>query len=91
VKVYLVNSQQVADLRRFYRKYAKSDRIDARVLARLPIVNPEKLHALQLDGSLGISVKGPYMVVMQKACNLPGRDKCAGKGGPHWLCHSIVV
>ena len=42
-------------------------------------------------GSLGISVKGSYMVVMQKACNLPGRDKCAGKDGPHWLCHSIVV
>jgi transposase len=51
VKVYLVNSQQVADLRRFYRKHAKSDRIDARVLARLPIVNPEKLHALQLIGA----------------------------------------
>jgi len=48
VKVYLVNSQQVADLRRYYRKHAKSDRIDARVLARLPIVSPEKLHPLQL-------------------------------------------
>ena len=51
VKVYLVNSQQVADLRRYYRKHAKSDRIDARVLARLPIVSPEKLHALQLIGA----------------------------------------
>ena len=48
VQVYLVNSQQVADLRRYYRKHAKSDRIDARVLARLPIVSPEKLHPLQL-------------------------------------------
>jgi transposase len=48
VSVYLVNSQQVADLRRYYRKHAKSDRIDARVLARLPIVSPEKLHPLQL-------------------------------------------
>ncbi|RQW81719.1 MAG: IS110 family transposase [Geobacter sp.] len=48
VKVYLVNSQQVADLRRYYRKHAKSDRIDARVLAKLPIVSPEKLHPLQL-------------------------------------------
>jgi len=51
VKVYLVNSQQVADLRRYYRKHAKSDRIDARVLARLPIVSPEKLHPLQLIGA----------------------------------------
>jgi len=48
VKTYLVNSQQVADLRRYYRKHAKSDRIDARVLAKLPIVSPEKLHPLQL-------------------------------------------
>jgi transposase len=51
VKVYLVNSQQVADLRRYYRKHAKSDRIDSRVLAKLPIVSPEKLHPLQLIGA----------------------------------------
>jgi transposase len=36
VRVYLVNTQQVADLRKFYSKHAKSDRISARVLARLP-------------------------------------------------------
>jgi Transposase/Transposase IS116/IS110/IS902 family len=51
VKVYLVNSQQVADLRRYYRKHAKSDRIDSRVLAKLPIASPEKLHPLQLIGA----------------------------------------
>jgi transposase len=48
VTVYLVNTQQVADLRRFYSKHAKSDRISARVLARLPWVNPETLHPLRL-------------------------------------------
>lgn len=48
VVVYLVNSQQVADLRRFYKKHAKSDRIDARVLAKLYLVAHEKLHALIL-------------------------------------------
>ena len=48
VTVYLVNSQEVADLRRYYQRHAKSDRIDARVLARLPLVNPEKLHRLHL-------------------------------------------
>jgi len=37
--VSLVNSRQVADLRRYYKKYAKSDRIDARVLAKLPVVS----------------------------------------------------
>jgi hypothetical protein len=48
VTVYLVNSQEVADLRRYYKRHAKSDRIDARVLARLPLINPEKLHQLLL-------------------------------------------
>jgi transposase len=48
VPIYLVNSQEVADLRRYYTRHAKSDRIDARVLARLPLVNPDKLHRLVL-------------------------------------------
>jgi transposase len=49
VTVYLVNGQQVADLRRFYKRHAKSDRIDARVLAKLYLVAQEKLHALSLS------------------------------------------
>jgi transposase len=49
VTVYLVNSQQVADLRKYFQKHAKSDRIDARVLAKLPVVDEEKLHRLELS------------------------------------------
>jgi len=51
VTIHLVNSQQVADLRKFYSKHAKSDRISARVLVRLPWVNPEALHPLHLPGA----------------------------------------
>lgn len=51
VTVYLVNSQEVADLRRYYKRHAKSDRIDARVLAHLPRVNPDKVHALRLPSA----------------------------------------
>jgi transposase len=51
VPTYLVNSQGVADLRRYYQRHAKSDRIDARVLVRLPLVNPEKLHRLHLSSA----------------------------------------
>ena len=51
VPTYLVNSQGVADLRRYYQRHAKSDRIDARVLVRLPIVNPDKLHRLHLSSA----------------------------------------
>lgn len=44
VEVYRVNGQQVADLRKVYKRHAKSDRIDARVMARLPLLYPERLH-----------------------------------------------
>ncbi len=49
VPIFLVNSQEVADLRRYYQRHAKSDRIDARVLVCLPLVNPDKLHRLHLS------------------------------------------
>ena len=51
IPTYLVNSQEVADLRRYYQHHAKSDRIDTRVLVRLPLVNPEKLHRLHLSSA----------------------------------------
>ena len=38
-------------------------------------------------GSLGISVKSPYMVVKQKACSLPDRDRYAERDDSSWSCH----
>jgi transposase len=46
--VFLVNSRQVSDLRRYYKKYAKSDRIDANVLVMLPVISEEELVPLSL-------------------------------------------
>ena len=37
------STSETASLRRFYRRHAKSDRIDARALARLPLIKPESL------------------------------------------------
>jgi transposase len=48
VTVYVVKPQQVADLRRFYSRHAKSDLVDAQVLAKIPLVNPEHVHKLYL-------------------------------------------
>lgn len=48
VTVYMVSTQQAAALHKVYRQHAKSDRISARVLARLPWVTPEHLHPLTL-------------------------------------------
>lgn len=60
VTVYLVSGQQVKDFRRFLKKHAKSDRVDARVLVKLPQVNPEGLHRLRL-------ADGPTLAC-QRAC-----------------------
>jgi transposase len=46
--VYRVSSAKAADLRRFLRRHAKSNGIDADTLARLPLVDPAGLRPLQL-------------------------------------------
>lgn len=51
VEVYRVNGQQVAELRRLYQRHAKSDRIDVRVLPRLYLLCPERLHRLSLPST----------------------------------------
>lgn len=60
VTVYLVTSQRVAALRRFYHQHAKSDRVDARVLAKLWLVAAEKLHPLALPA--------PERLALQRTC-----------------------
>jgi len=42
--VYVVNPRLAADLARFYKRHAKSDRLSAKVLARLPVVSPDSLY-----------------------------------------------
>ncbi len=46
--VYRVSSAKAHDLRRFLRRHAKSNGIDADTLARLPLVDPAGLWPLQL-------------------------------------------
>lgn len=46
----MVPPGQSADLRAYYNKHAKTDRLDSQVLARLPLLHPEGLH---LKGTLG--------------------------------------
>jgi transposase len=41
--VILVPPEQSADLRDYYSKHAKSDRLDSRMLARLPLLHPDGL------------------------------------------------
>jgi transposase len=67
VEVYRVSGQQVADLRRVYQRHAKSDRIDARVLARLPLVHPERLHLCSFPSA--------SQMALQRACREVARLK----------------
>ena len=46
-EVVLVPPERSADLRRYYAKHTKSDRLDSQLLARLPILHPDGLHAEQ--------------------------------------------
>ena len=43
-RVVLVPPERSADLRDYYHKHTRSDRLDSRLLARLPLLHPEGLH-----------------------------------------------
>ena len=45
-KIVLVPPEQSADLRDYYNKHTKTDRLDSRILARLPLLHPEGLRAI---------------------------------------------
>jgi transposase len=45
--VVMVPSERSSDLRDYYRKHTKTDRLDSRILARLPLLHPEGLHPEQ--------------------------------------------
>jgi transposase len=67
VEVYRVNGQQVADLRRVYKRHAKSDRIDARVLAQLPLVASGSLHRCYFPSA--------QILTLQRTCREVARLK----------------
>ena len=58
--VHVVNPRMAADLARFYKRHARSDRLSAKVLARLPLVSPEGVYPLVLSGAEHLA--------LQRAC-----------------------
>ena len=50
-RVHVVNPRMSADLARFYKRHAQSDRLAAKVLARLPLVSPDSVYPLVLSGA----------------------------------------
>lgn len=49
-KVVMVPTTQSSDLRKYYSKHTKSDRIDSELLARLPLLHPEGLRPYSGQG-----------------------------------------
>ncbi|MGE5694309.1 MAG: IS110 family transposase [Candidatus Sericytochromatia bacterium] len=49
-KVVMVPTTQSSDLRKYYSKHAKNDRIDSELLARLPLLHPEGLRPYSGQG-----------------------------------------
>jgi transposase len=58
--VHVVNPRLSADLGRFYKRHARSDRLSAKVLARLPLVSPDSVYPLVLSGA--------GYLALQRAC-----------------------
>jgi len=48
VKVVRIKTSKVAALRRYLKQDAKSDRVDSLTLAKMPLVDPEQLYAVDL-------------------------------------------
>ncbi len=48
VKIYRIKSEKVQDLRKFYRKHTKTDSLDAKTLAKMPIVDSNSLQEVYI-------------------------------------------
>ena len=85
--VVLVPPERSADLRAYYSKHAKTDRLDSRVLARLPLLHPEGLHveeALGPGGSLKRAVRLRCSLVTRRSASMRRIDALLEIMGPAW-------
>jgi transposase len=55
VTPYLVNPRRIHDLRKYYKRHSGSDRISARVLAKIPIVDEESLYPLEIPSAIQLA------------------------------------
>lgn len=85
--VVLVPPERSADLRAYYAKHTKSDRIDSVLLARLPLLHPDGLHHEQGFGpgdALRRATKLHSSLVLRRAKILARLDALLEILGPAW-------
>jgi len=88
-KVALVPPEQSADLRDYYHKHTKNDRLDSRVLARLPLLHPEGLRVLGEDelgpaDPLRRATRRRRSLVKRRTAAYARIDALLELLGPHW-------
>ncbi len=85
--VVLVPPERAADLRAYYAKHTKSDRLDSRLLARLPLLHPEGLHperGLGPGNALRRATRLHSSLVLRRSKSLARLDALLEILGPGW-------
>lgn len=85
--VVLVSAERSADLRAYYAKHTKSDRLDSVLLARLPMLHPEGLHPERGIGPgdpLRRATKLHSTLVKRRTTSLARLDALLEILGPNW-------
>lgn len=86
--VVVVPSEQSSDLRSYYAKHSKTDRLDAELLARLPLSHPDGLHPEQSNGPaepLKRAVKLRSGMVRRRSECMHRLDALLELLGPAWV------
>lgn len=86
-QVVLVSAERSADLRAYYAKHTKSDRLDSVLLARLPMLHPEGLHPERGIGPgdpLRRATKLHSTLVKRRTTSLARLDALLEILGPEW-------
>ena len=86
-RVVMVPTTQSADLRRYYSKHTKNDRIDSELLARLPLLHPEGLREYSGQGpadALRRLVKQRSTMVKRRTAVYARLDALVELLGPAW-------
>jgi len=85
--VVLVSAERSSDLRAYYAKHTKSDRLDSVLLARLPLLHPEGLHrerGLGPGDPLRRATKMHSTLVKRRTTSLARLDALLEILGPDW-------
>ena len=86
--VIMVPPEQAADLRDYFNKHAKTDRLDSRLLAKVPLLHPDGLHIEPGVGPAGAFkrvVKIRSGLVHRRSTSMARLDALLEVLGPGWV------